>query len=117
MHEESLIRTLLKQVGDLGADHPDHRLCRINVSVGEFSGVDPELLQLAFGRLTDGAPLEGVEFCVERVPLTARCRDCCHEFPVERFRFVCPHCGGLATDVLRGDELILESVSFEEQQT
>jgi len=114
MHELSLIRALLQQVDELRASHQAHQLRRINVSVGEFSGVDPDLLQSAFGNSTDGTPLEGVEFLIARVPLTAHCRNCGIDFPLRNFRFVCPDCDSTAIDVVRGEELMLESLTFEE---
>lgn len=116
MHELSLIRTLLQQVDAIQASHADCVLRRIDVSVGEFSGIDPELLRLAFSSTSEGNSLAGVEFRVARVPLCARCRNCDREFPVHRFRFVCPNCECTGTDVVRGEELRLESVTFEEQE-
>ena len=113
----SLIRALLQTVDELRSSHHAHELRRINVSVGEFSGVDPDLLQTAFGDSTDGTPLEGVEFAIARVPLMARCRNCHVEFPMHRFRFVCPVCEGTAIVIVRGEELLLESLTFEETAT
>jgi hydrogenase nickel incorporation protein HypA/HybF len=114
MHELSLIRALLQQVDELRASHADHELRRIDVSIGEFSGVDPDLLESAFGRTTQGTSLEGVEFAVTHVPLIGRCKSCLVELQIRGFRFVCPACGGGAIDVIRGEELMLESVTFEE---
>lgn len=114
MHELSLMRALLQQVDELRTSHRDHELRRIDVSIGEFSGVDPELLQSAFDRSTDGTQLEGVKFSVSHVPLIARCRNCLVEFQVYSFRFVCPACDDRAVDVIRGEELMLESVTFKE---
>jgi hydrogenase nickel incorporation protein HypA/HybF len=88
VHELSLMRTLLQQVDEHQASHPSCHLCRIEVSVGEFSGVDPELLRLAFGDATCGTPLEEVAFAVSRVPLSARCRSCDCEFRVKWFPFL-----------------------------
>src|SRR5690242_10888051 len=99
MHELSLIRTLLQQVEEIQALHKDCALRRINVSIGEFSGVDPQLLELGFGQITESTPLDGVEFAVQRVPLRAECRRCGCEFRVEKFQFVCPTCAGTAADI------------------
>jgi hydrogenase nickel incorporation protein HypA/HybF len=117
MHELSLIRALLQQVDELRASHQAHGLRRIDVSIGEFSGVDPDLLQSAFDRSTEGTSLQGVEFAIVRVPLTARCQSCRVDFMMHNFRFVCPSCGGSAIEVIRGEELMLESVTFEETVT
>jgi hydrogenase nickel incorporation protein HypA/HybF len=114
MHELSLARALLRQIEELRASRSSGTVRSARISVGEFSGVDAELLQLAFGRSTQGTSLECAQLVVETVPLEAHCRDCRTQFPVLQFHFVCPGCGGRATEVVRGEELMLESVTFEE---
>ncbi len=114
MHEQSLACALLKQVDELCACHRNSEVRSVRLTVGEFSGVDTELLGSALRRSTAGTALANIEFSIARVPLEARCRTCCTEFPVESFCFVCPQCGGGATDIIRGEELVLESVTFEE---
>jgi len=114
MHELSLARPLLQQIDDLRSSRRGCTVRSARISVGEFSGVDATLLQSAFDQSTRGTSLDGAELFVEPVPLQARCRDCQTEFPVIGFRFVCPACEGHSTEILRGEELMLESVTFEE---
>jgi hydrogenase nickel incorporation protein HypA/HybF len=51
---------------------------------------------------------------VRNIPLQARCARCERTFPVESFRFVCPHCGDTSVKIVSGEELLLESVTMEE---
>jgi hydrogenase nickel incorporation protein HypA/HybF len=114
MHEESLARALLRDVIALAASRPGMAVREVRVSVGEFSGVDAELFREAFARVSHGSPLEGAGLTVERVPLAAACPACGREFLVQRFRFVCPACGGRKVQVVRGEELRLVSVTVAE---
>ncbi|MFO1094386.1 MAG: hydrogenase maturation nickel metallochaperone HypA [Planctomycetaceae bacterium] len=114
MHELSLARALLKQVKELSASNRNGELRRVRLTVGEFSGVETELLESALRESTFGTSLEGVELSITRVPLTAQCKTCGAKFRVERFCFVCPDCGAGGTDVIGGEEIVLESVTFEE---
>lgn len=114
MHEQSLACALLSKVDDLSASHRNGEVRRVRLTVGEFSGVDAELLGSALRQASACTALQGVEFSIARVPLEARCRTCSTDFPVERFCFDCPECGGSTTDIIRGEELVLESVTFEE---
>ena len=68
MHERSLVRSLLAQVQALAAEHPADRVAAIRVRIGEFSGVEPELLQSAYEELA--AP----RTCVERNSWSNGCR-------------------------------------------
>ena len=114
MHESSVTRALIEQVGRLIDSQPGGQLRSIRVQVGEFSGVDADLLQEAYDRETNGTPLHSVRLELRRVPLEAGCPACAREFPVSAFRFVCPACGSRDVVIRRGEELLLESLTFEE---
>lgn len=111
MHEESLARALLRDVLALAGSWPGQAVREVRVSVGEFSGVEAELFREAFVRVSRGSLVEGADLNVQRVPLEGRCRRCGREFIVQRFRFVCPACGGREVQVVRGEELLLESLT------
>jgi hydrogenase nickel incorporation protein HypA/HybF len=113
MHELSLVQSLLRQVGDLARAQGAARVLAVRMSVGEFSGVEPELMQMAYDDLVKDTLLSGAELVMERVPLEARCEICGREFVVEAFRFECPACHSPNTVIMRGDGLILESVTME----
>jgi hydrogenase nickel incorporation protein HypA/HybF len=114
MHEASLVRSLLRQVEELAQRHGARRVTGVRVTVGEFSGVEPDLLVAAFERQIKGTPLDGTRLLLERVELAAQCTACGHEFSVERFDFTCPNCRlPGAGKMTRGEELMLESLELE----
>lgn len=113
MHEYSLVKSLLAQVRALQQKCEADRVVSIQVSVGEFSGVEPELFRSAYEMLIDASPLQGTELQMRRVSLVCRCNTCKNEFAISGFRFVCPECGGNDVTVLRGEDLVLESVTLE----
>lgn len=86
----------------------------VRVSVGEFSGVEADLLRSAFEELVDGSPIRGAEIELRSVTLEARCPSCSCEFLVENFRFECPRCDNSRVNIVRGEGLVLESVTLEE---
>lgn len=113
MHERSLVRALLSQVERLVADHDGERVVRIEVSLGEFSGVDAELFRLAFEELKIPTRLSSAELAVQKTGLEGRCEQCGRQFPIRRFQFECLGCGCRRVTILRGEELMLESVTLE----
>ena len=115
MHEFTLVTTLLEQVDKLRMSQDAGRVVTIHVSVGEFSGVEPELFQEAYDISVQDSPLDGAELQVTRVPLQARCQDCDTEFPVRKFRFECPTCTGRNLNLISGEGLVLESVTMEQE--
>jgi hydrogenase nickel incorporation protein HypA/HybF len=113
MHERSLVRALLRQVEAIAEEHAPSRVVGIRVRIGEFSGVEAELLRSAYEELSAETMLEAAELTVDRVPLEAVCRQCGETFCIARFRFECPNCGGAQLTISGGEELLLESVVME----
>lgn len=114
MHERSLVRALLRQVEGLSAEYPTSRVVQVRVRVGEFSGVEPDLLAMAYDDLVGETPFSGAELAMDRVPLEATCDDCGCSFRIERYKFQCSTCGSRRLSVQGGEELLLESVVMEE---
>lgn len=113
MHEYSLARALLREVAAQAEAAGADCVRSVSVSVGEFSGVEPELLRGAFDELREHTCAAGAELQIERVELMAACSGCGMEFPVSGFRFVCPRCAHGEVRIIRGDELRLESLIIE----
>jgi hydrogenase nickel incorporation protein HypA/HybF len=109
MHERSLVRALLEQVRETAAARELPPVREVVLAVGEFCGVDAELIELAFGEMAPAVLGSDVFLELRRTLLTAECRSCGHGFVVERFRFVCPLCSGDVT-VTGGEEFRLVSV-------
>ncbi|MFO0819844.1 MAG: hydrogenase maturation nickel metallochaperone HypA [Pirellulales bacterium] len=140
MHEASLVESLLNQVVDLAASHlasedfadsaltrsqltraPLNRaagarqITRIELEIGPLSGVEPELMALAFQRLAGEAGLSNARLEIVHVPLTIQCDDCQRVTETEQVSFGCDGCGSRRVTVLRGDSCILKSVELESE--
>jgi hydrogenase nickel incorporation protein HypA/HybF len=113
MHEYSLVRALLHQVEEVLRHENASSVRIVSVTIGEFSGVDADLLQMAFEDVSGDSSLASAELLIERVALEARCESCSNEFLVERFRFACPVCESASVKIIRGEEMMLERVVLE----
>lgn len=113
MHERSLVRDLLRQLDDLVIAHAARGVKEVHLCVGEFSGIDLDLLRTAFSEMARDSSAQCARFIARSIPLTGRCQDCRHEFFISRFRFECPRCLGRSIAIVGGEELLLESVVLE----
>jgi len=113
MHEESLIRSLLRQVEVIARQHKAVAVDEIQVEVGPLSGVEPLLLQDAFARLKDSFPWSGAKLSVQEIGLDIFCRSCENESQLKDFRFVCGYCGSTVLQVLRGDAFRLLNINLQ----
>jgi hydrogenase nickel incorporation protein HypA/HybF len=51
---------------------------------------------------------------MEVVPPAGRCRACATESELDGFPLVCTRCGSLDLELLRGEELLVDSLELEE---
>jgi hydrogenase nickel incorporation protein HypA/HybF len=117
MHEYSLMRGLLSQVDELRSRHQADRVVSIRLIVGEFSGVEADLLQSAFDDLSQGTPMADADLDIQRTGLSGRCADCESVFAIEKFRFICPQCDSAAVSIHQGEELFLDTVTLGSRET
>ena len=114
MHEYSLVESLLDQVDRIRREQLADHVVGIHVRVGQFAGVESDLLREAFEVLADDRWHHAVELTMDIVPLEAECAPCRQTFFVKDFEFLCPHCRSGDITVLRGEELILDTVTLEQ---
>lgn len=113
MHELSIAQAIV----DLVTRHAaGRRVVSVEVNVGHLRQVVPDSLQFAFGLVTQGTALDGVELVITHVPAAGRCRDCGAESVMEDFPLCCARCGGLNVDVLAGEELLVDALELEEEK-
>ena len=112
MHELSLCRALIEQVSQLAAQHQALGVSRIRLLIGPLAGVEISLLRTAFpssrrDTLASTAVLE-----IQETPLRVRCGQCGAESEATLNQLLCRHCGDWRTQLISGDELLLQDVEF-----
>jgi hydrogenase nickel incorporation protein HypA/HybF len=108
MHELSIAEAVLA----VAREHAgDRRLAAVTVEVGHLRQVVPSALAFAFELLAPGVELEIVE-----VPAEGSCRACGALTVFDGFPLACAACGSLDMEVVRGEELRVESLDVEEQE-
>ena len=113
MHElsiaEAVVRSAERHAGD-------RRVTRVRLKVGHLRQVVPSALEFGFELVSQGTRLDGAELELEEVPAAGRCRACGAETELEWFPLACGACGGVDLEVVRGEELLIESLEVEEPQ-
>ena len=115
MHERSLVRALLRQVQKVADANSGGRVLSIRVHIGEFSGVEPDLVASAYHELVQETCLSDASLEVEKERLEAVCDQCGYSFRIEQFSFICARCGSAHLRISGGEELLLDSVTIEEK--
>ena len=113
MHELAITQSMLDVVLEQAAEAGAKEVRKINVVIGEMTGIVEQCVQFYFKFLGKGTIAEGATLSFTRVPTTARCRGCGKHFEVEEFAWACPHCGGNDIELTAGKELFVESIEVE----
>ena len=109
MHELSIAEELLDIIATRAADAGIGRVERINLRIGEYSGIMPEALEFAFEVLSRGRLTEGAEIEIQTVAPKYVCAKC--GLAAANPEKGCTGCGGTDLTLECGNEL--EIVSFE----
>ncbi len=117
MHERSIVKCLIDLVREEADTRHLGEIRGIQLEIGEFSGVEPRLVETAFYEMVPDYWSDDVTLQVKVVHLSALCRRCNQEFRVEHFHFICPHCASYDVRVTAGEEIRLLNIVAERQST
>jgi hydrogenase nickel incorporation protein HypA/HybF len=114
MHELSVCLSLLREVERIARENKAGRVTKIAVTVGPLSGVEPDLLQNAYPLAVAGTIAENAEFVIDISDIVVRCSQCGAESPARPNRLLCGECGDYRTNLLSGDEMVLQSLELDD---
>ena len=113
MHELAITQSILDI--SLPAAQAQHarRIRAIRLTMGPFSGVVPECVQMYLDVLAKGTIAEGAKIEARTLPLRVHCRACGQDSEIDRRRIACPFCGGVALQRLSGREFLVDSLEVD----
>jgi hydrogenase nickel incorporation protein HypA/HybF len=111
VHEYAIVSDLMDRVRGEAEAHGAARVVRLSVRIGELSGVDPELLRVAWETFRERTICEGAPMALERVQAVWRCPRC--ETAIARGAVLrCAACN-VPARLVQGDEIVLDRVEME----
>ncbi|MEN8213200.1 MAG: hydrogenase maturation nickel metallochaperone HypA [Pseudomonadota bacterium] len=114
MHELSICQALVEQLEGIAAQHPGKQVAEVHVGVGPLSGVVPQLLEDAFSVARAGSCASASTLHIHKSGIVVHCPSCGRQSKALPNRLLCSHCGEWRTDLVSGDELLLERVELDE---
>ena len=113
MHEYSIVQSLLDQCEDNAKANNATKVTKVVVKIGVMSGVEPDLLQIAFDTFKEGTMCENCEYIQNIQPIIIRCHKCNQESTLEKNEYCCSHCQSLELGVIDGEDLMLMQLELE----
>jgi hydrogenase nickel incorporation protein HypA/HybF len=113
MHELAITQSMLDLVLEQAEKAEAKSVGKINLVIGEMTGVVDRAVQFYFDFLSKGTAAEGAALAFKVIPTTARCRNCHKEFELGEFDWTCPYCQSNNIEITGGKELFVESIEVE----
>ena len=113
MHELAITQSMFDLVLDHAEKAGAKKVGRINLVIGEMTGVVGECVQFYFDFLSKETIAEGAALSFKRIPTMAQCRSCAKSFELKAFDWTCPYCQGSSVEIIAGKELFVESIEVE----
>ncbi len=114
MHEYGLAEGVLATVRQRAAGR---KVAGIRVRFGVKHAVDEESMAQAWGFVAEGTEAEGSAVALVTVPATLTCQDCGLTAETKDVLATCPGCRGENVEITGGDEMTLESITYEPART
>jgi len=112
MHELALAEAV---IGIASAHAGGRKVTAVYVKVGRLRQVVPSALEFSFELAAAGTPVDGARLEIEDVPAAGACRACERRSELDGFPLACAACGSLDVDVIRGEELLVDSLELDDE--
>ncbi len=114
---QSLVETILEAAAKNGAT----KVTEVNVTVGPFAMVEPEQLVFCFNLIIEDTIIKGADLNLHESKGILECLECGYKGegkPPEGARFgidiiTCPKCGSVATRLIEGSAVFIETIKAE----
>lgn len=113
MHEYSIVQALIDQCEELAVTNNASAITKVVVKIGQYSAVDPHLLQTAFDTFKDQTVCRNAELVMTLQPLVIRCSECHKESVLDQPHYICPVCQSIDICVIDGEDMILMSLEMD----
>jgi len=113
VHELAITEQMLNIALDEAKAAQVSKITKINLVIGELSGVVSDCVLFYFDFLKKDTAAEEATIDFEPVPAELRCRDCLAEFALPDSLWICPNCQSSSIEVISGRHCYVESIEVE----
>jgi len=113
MHELSITQNILSIALEQAEENHAKRITKINITIGELSGIVDECVEFYFELLTKNTTAAGATLCFDRSPTKLRCRKCNNTFSPDDIKWICPGCESQSAEIVSGRECYVSSIEVD----
>ncbi len=113
MHELAITQSMFDLVLEQARKAEAKKVGKINLVIGEMTGVVGECMQFYFDFFSKGTLTEGAALSFTMIPPKVQCRGCGKTSELKEFDWTCPYCQSSSLEIIAGQELFVESIEVE----
>ena len=113
MHEYSVVQALLDQCEEIAEQNDATMVSKVICKIGVMSGIEIQLLQVAFDTFKEGTICAQAEFIINVQKLKLECRACGYIYEEDEIRYFCQKCESLKVKVIDGEDMYLMSLEMQ----
>ena len=113
MHELSMTQRILSIALEKANAVHASKISRINLVIGELSGIVSECVELYFGILSRNTVAAEASLSFRKPPTELRCRNCETIFSPSDSHWACPKCRRQEIEIVSGRNCSVESIEVE----
>lgn len=110
MHEFSIAQHIVDIALQTRKEYGIDKVTSVEVEIGEASGVVAEALEFAWESAIKDTDLQNSELVIKSIAVEVTCRSCKTQFNPGDLLDICPQCGDLYPEILKGRELRVSAI-------
>ena len=113
MHELSITQSILSIALEKANEVQASKVSKINLIIGELSGVVDECVEFYFGFLSKDTIAAQASLSFHQPPIQLRCRSCAAVFLPNDLNWACPGCREQKIEIISGCECYVDSIEVD----
>ena len=114
MHELSVACNILEIVEKESKAFDTGKVSKVELDIGTLSGIELDALIFAWDIATKSSAIAPAPLEINHITAQAKCMDCNNQFEIEDYFTPCPQCGSIRTDIIKGKELQVKSITIDD---
>jgi hydrogenase nickel incorporation protein HypA/HybF len=110
MHELSIATNIVEFAEEFARDHQVTKINRIEIEVGQLSGIVMESLKFALEFAVENTVLEKADMVISIIPGKSKCNKCQTVFEIPNWYTTCPTCQSTDFEIMDGKEMQIKSI-------
>ncbi len=113
MHEYSIVQSLIELCEENAAVYKAVKIDKVIVKIGVLSGVEPDLLKIAFDAFKEKTICNDAELVINIQQLIIQCNECGLISKPQKIRYICKQCNSVNIKIVDGEEMYLMRLKME----